>query len=143
MTGLFDAGPQIVARIQERVSGLTTVALASSLAAVQDVAPLCPAVFVEPDGADIQSLSEDEYALSVEHQQWRIVVCVTPLTDGTETPEGLAGPYLMSIYQALQGWRPLPELGRLRYALREKAYLEIGYGEFPVIYKTPVPVSAE
>lgn len=140
---LLSAEAAIVARIRDQVPDLRTVASASILAGEDDVARYCPAAFVLPaQGVEVKRGNES--ILKVERQYWQVVVAVANIKDPLDaaTAAAAAGKFLAAIRRALWSWAPTADHTVMLWESRPAPYYEVGYCEFPVLFRTDLKLAS-
>jgi hypothetical protein len=105
-TNFFGAERSIIARIQDQVPTLTTVASSSLIAGSKDITDLLPAAFVEPGPGSVGDGSG--YGVAGIVQAWIVIVAVKHwlTARGDSSAAQLAGGYMYQIVTALEGWSP-------------------------------------
>ncbi len=153
LTDYFQAGPAIQARLRAALPDLANVADLAPLAravagAVKEeelaqkigaLVPRSPAVFVGFD-ADMMTFDADGGGQGIE-QRWLVVLAVRNAADAAKGGALLrdAGPLLLGVIQALNGWRPdIQYMGELRRIPAPRPFHAPGIGLFPLAFTVPV-----
>lgn len=104
------AGPFIIDRIRDAVSGVASVLPARDLANVVETTLQSPSVFVVYDGDRLGDASSTGRAQAI-RQRWLIVLAVRNArqADGGAGLAAEAGPLISDLLQSLQGWQPSPD----------------------------------
>jgi len=138
ITGVYDAEPLILARINAADTGdaFTTISSASVLANAGDITPLMPACLVMP-GAVEGEVRENFHGPFDETQLWQVSVIVPHIKDpdGSVTTASAAGTLIKMVIEALHQYRLSADFPRLlKYAGREAPIYEQGWAEFPLFF---------
>jgi hypothetical protein len=132
MLNLLSAEPLILARLKAQIAGVT-VASVASIAGVVDLAPLLPALFLQPGTAEPTAESGAGLA-QAEDELWTVVAAVKHIPDPVELKADYqaAGLLLGQAAGALAGWSPGSSFRPMRYAGRDEPAIEPGHAEFPI-----------
>jgi len=101
------AGPLIIARIADAVPGIVSVLPARDLASLTESTLQSPTVFVVYDGDRLADTAGRGQAQAVQ-QRWLVVLAIRNAKqgDGGAGMAAEAGPLLVGLLKALQGWQP-------------------------------------
>lgn len=145
ITGVYDAEPLILARINAQDTGnaFTTISSASVLANTGDIKPLMPACLVMP-GAVEGEVRENFHGPVDETQLWQISVIVPHIIDpsGSVTTASAAGSLIKIVIEALHQYRLSADFPRLlKYIGRDAPIYEQGWAEFPLYFQLNLRLS--
>jgi hypothetical protein len=131
---LLEEEPLILARLRARIPDpAIAIASVASIVGTVNITPLCPALFLQPGGAEIAPLKPQAHAMG-EDRQWTLIAALGHVPD----PKGLASTYqeagelLGLAHAALVGWCPGEGFGHVHYAGRDEPVVSAGYIEFPI-----------
>jgi hypothetical protein len=135
MPNILDAEPLIVARIQQQLPDLVTVAGFSTIAGAVQVGSLIPGAWIIAEGASVDGQSTRNRIL--ERDQWSLLLMVPYQRDGQSivTWESGAGSLIERLIQALHGWSVQQAL-RVEYQGREGVTYKEGYLEIKLRFET-------
>lgn len=128
--------PLISERLRERVPELRAVLGAREYAAIEEMAPPAPCVYVLYAGDAVDGQGSGEAAA----QRWGVVIVVAhagDLTSGTAQRDA-AGPLLAAALRALTNWRPEPGGPPLKRVTAPPPAYGAQFGYFPLAFELPV-----
>jgi len=104
---VFRAERAIIQRLDEEVVGLKTCGSMSLLASSRDMTDLLPGIFVGPGSGDITEGGRG-YGVTGILQSWSVTIIVPHwrTVRGDSSAAQLAGPFMMAVLAALEGWSP-------------------------------------
>ena len=142
VTGLYDAGPLIIARIAAKDTGaaFTTIESASILANSGEIKTLLPACLVMP-GAVEPETRDNFHGLFDVTSTWHVSIIVPHIVDpdGVITTESTANSLTKIVIEALHQYRLSSDFPRYIKFVGADAYVyEIGYVEIPLYFETNV-----
>lgn len=144
MPNLFQLEPLLINRLRDQLPAEVAgdavfVGSLANLVGREDVAGLCPAVFVSPGpGAVVQPGDDDaepDDAITMESESWTVLVLVKFVRDSAafEASFQQAGQLMGAVYSALHGWRAERSYKPMYYAGKQQPEpSERGVMEFAV-----------
>jgi uncharacterized membrane protein YkvI len=131
---LFGAERSIIARIQDQVPTLTTVASSSLIAGSKDITDLLPAAFVEPGPGSVGDGSG--YGVAGIVQAWSVIVAVKHwlTARGDSSAAQLAGPYMLQVVTALDNWSPGELYDRMQWQGYADPISNAGFAAFEMSF---------
>lgn len=140
LTDYFAAEQPIIDRLKAEVATLRQVRGMADTNDLNEKSLQTPEAFVLYSGDQVRGESEDGLD-QVVLQRWTVVLAVRNVRDvkSGDALRDTAGPLLVTVNQALIGWRPAPGLGALRKASAAAAPVyRVGFAYFPQTFTAPV-----
>lgn len=144
ITDYLSAEPLIVDRLRLQVAAVPdpNVMTAADLSGVEQRAQHTPALHIiydgdEPAGESGQSEAGDAQVI---WQRWLVVVAVRNVRDttGGAGARAMAGPLLVSVIQALAGWRPSVDHSPMIRSSAPRPVFDAGFAYYPQLYRTAI-----
>lgn len=142
MDDYFAAQSLIIDRLKEQIPGLRDARAMAEVEDAREVGRATPMAYVIYVGEVVKD-DPESVALTEEVIQHWLVLLVTRSTREMREGSGvreLAGPLLAQINAALLGWQPGASFAPLRKVTAPAPAYEDGYGYFPQVFTTCIPV---
>lgn len=131
---VYEAEGLILARLKSTAAGFRTIASLTRIAGITDIAKLLPAVFVNPETADMTHTITTALPHS-EVQRWNLVVVVSHVKDASDavTTASKAGELIGEVITALSGYALADHFTPITIVGRPEPLYDTGHAEFPVL----------
>ena len=138
MNDFLSAEPLIIQRLKDK-AGIANVFSTVDLQGVSEKSQLTPAVHVVYGGYIPVAKAGNPDVMRIE-QSWMLIVTVRNVSATNEATavNQEAGPHILNVIQALQGYRLSPDHSQLELKKPPAPLIRAGLGYYPILFTTKI-----